>query len=151
MESEDVIRCMLLPLAEDWMLLPNVTVAEIIAFVEPETKSENNNIIGVIDWRGASVPIISFEKSCGLALKDNNIRDRIAILYHPDGDVDQPYMGVKLTDIPKSYRAKIKGLVEEEINIERSELIANQLSDDGMRIFIPNLDAMFQLLSEVPR
>ncbi len=147
MDSEEVIRCMLLPLADDWLLLPNVTVAEIIGFYEPTDQNKKDDLLGYIDWRGVSVPIISFEKSCGLASKEDSIRDRIAILYHPEGDVNLPYLGVKLIDIPKSFRATLNGLVDEAISIERTGLISNQLRDDDKRIFIPNLDAMFGMLA----
>lgn len=147
MDSQnEVIRCMLLPLAEDALLLPNVSVAEVIAYVEPTNKTENNYVIGSIDWRGATVPIVSFESLCDLVNKENSIRDRIAIIYNPEGDVNKPYLGIKLVDIPKSFRAETDHLIEEAITIEQQEFITNQLIDDEKRIFIPNLDAMFEQL-----
>lgn len=142
----EVIRCMLLPLAEDALLLPNVSVAEVIAYVEPTNKIENNYVIGSIDWRGATVPIVSFENLCNLASKENSIRDRIAIIYNPDGDINKPYLGIKLVDIPKSFRAEADNLIEESITIEQEEYITNQLIGDEKRLFIPNLDAMFEQL-----
>ena len=144
--SDEIIRCMLLPLAEDYLLLPHVTVAEVIAYVEPDESSDENKVIGAINWRGVSVPIISFEKVCDLAVKENSIRDRIAILYHPNGDEDKPYLGVKLIDIPKSFRAEVNGLVDEKVTIKQSDYIYNQLSNEGRRLFIPNLEYMFEQL-----
>jgi len=147
MNTEDVIRCMLLPLAEDWLLLPNVTVAEVIAFVEPKQVSEDGILLGHIDWRGVNVPVMSFEDVCGLAKKENSIRDRLAILYNPEGDTKKPYIGIKLTDIPKSFRAEANNLIEENISIERTDLIVKQLSNDERRLFIPDMDAIFKTIS----
>jgi len=144
--TNEVIRCMLLPLAEDYALLPNVTVAEVITYVEPSNYSADKNVLGFIDWRGISVPIISFENICSLAKKESSIRDRIAILYHPDGDKTKPYLGIKLVDIPKSFRAESSSLVDEAINVEPSEFILNQMSHEERRLFIPNLDALFERL-----
>lgn len=146
MESSNVIRCMLLPLTNDWLLLPNVTVAEVIAYVEPKNLSDAEPVIGNIDWRGVIVPVVSFENTCGLESRENSLRDRIAILYNPQGDEKKPYLGVKLTDIPKSFRAEENLLVEETISIQRTDLILNEISDEGRRVFIPNLEAMFQTL-----
>ncbi len=143
MDTEDIIRCMLLPLAQDWLLLPNAAVAEIIAFVEP-TQCDSDLLIGFIDWRGVSVPIMSFEEVCGLAIKESSIRDRIAILYNPDGDEKKSYLGIKLIDIPMSFRAEKDKLVDEEILIDRAEFVVSQLNDDNRRLFIPNLDTIFK-------
>jgi len=146
MGSEEIIRCMLLPLADDWLLVPNVTVAEIIAFVEPKYSSEDDFLLGYMDWRGVKVPIIYFENICDLTKKENSIRDRIAILYHPDGDTKKPYIGVKLTDIPRSFRAEVNNLQEETISISRDDLIVKQITDDNRRLFIPDLDKIFKHL-----
>ncbi len=147
MENEETIRCMLLPLAEDWLLLPNATVAEVIAFVEPNQESDNDLLIGFIDWRGVTVPIMSFEEVCHLAIKENSIRDRLAIIYNPNGDEDNAYIGIKLTDIPRSFRAEKNNLVDETIDIEPSELVVSQLSDDNRRLFIPDLDVIFKKIA----
>ena len=147
MDTEEIIRCMILPLADDWLLLPNVTVAEIIAFVEPKYPSDDDFLLGYMDWRGVKVPIIYFEDVCDLTKKENSIRDRIAILYHPDGDTENSYVGIKLTDIPRSFRAEVNNLEEEPISIERSDLVVKQIQDDNRRFFIPNLDAIFKQLA----
>jgi len=143
MDKSESIRCMLLPLAEDWLLLPNVTVAEVISYVEPETKGSDDFNLGKIDWRGVKVPILSFEKICDLEVAENTMRNRIAILYHPEGNEDKPYVGVKLKDIPKSFIADTENLVDEPISIEKADSVLNQLSNEGKRVFIPDLDKLF--------
>ncbi len=147
MSKVENIRCMLLPLAQDWLLLPNVAVAEVIAYVESSSISSEYDILGEIDWRGVTVPILSFERLCKLDEQDNSIRDRIAILYHPDGDKQKPYLGVKLSDIPRSFLADVDSLVDEEITLNQKEYVLNQLTHDGDRIFIPNLDELFKSLA----
>lgn len=147
--NDELISCILLPLSDDYLLLPNVAVAEVIAYIEPSDANSENSMIGFINWRGVSVPIICFEKASGLANKENkenSIRERIAILYNPDGDENKPYVGVKLLDNPKSFRAEVDSLVDETITVDDPSYISNQLSDAGRRLFIPNLDAMFERL-----
>lgn len=148
MQENEAIRCMKLPLAEDWLLLPNVSVAEVIAFVEPKelNQDEASCLIGNIDWRGVSVPVLSFEKACLLTEKEDSIRDRIAIIYNPNGDEKKPYVGVKLIDIPRSFRAETDNLIEEEISPEQKQLIKFQLSFEEQRLFVPDLDALFDQL-----
>jgi len=148
MSKVENIRCMLLPLAQDRLLLPNVAVAEVIAYVEPSsTASGESETLGEIDWRGVKVPILSFERLCQLDEAENSLRDRIAILYHPEGDENKPYLGVKLKDIPRSFLADANDLQDEVITINQAEYILNQLSHEGERVFIPNLDKLFNHLA----
>src|SRR5690554_7289391 len=61
-EQTDGISSLLLPLKEKQLLLPNVSVAEIIPFSQLlTTASPAKWILGQVSWRGLSVPVVCYE------------------------------------------------------------------------------------------
>ncbi|MBL7003656.1 MAG: chemotaxis protein CheW [Gammaproteobacteria bacterium] len=148
MQENDVIRCMQLPLFDHWLLLPNAAIAEVISYADFSdiSMSGDSVILGDIDWRGIKVPTLSFEMAVGLDKPESTSKDRIAIIYNPAGGDKNAYIGVRLTDIPRSFRAETESLANEEIQLEDKTLVKFQISHQEQQLFIPNLDALFQLL-----
>src|SRR5690606_40453141 len=82
---------LLLPLADRTLLLPNVAVAELIAYQTPQEIAHAPDwLLGRIIWRDLSLPLVSFERSeehtselqsrenlvCRLLLEKKNITGR---------------------------------------------------------------------------
>lgn len=146
MQEHQIIRCMLLPLESGFLLLPNVSVAEVIAYVEPNKGTYQNEVLmGSIDWRGIIVPILSFEKACGIKSGEKSSRDRVAIIYNPNGDKDKPYLGVKLKDIPRAFNATAETL-EHDLKNESLQLVKYQITHNDERVLIPDIDGLFELI-----
>lgn len=145
MQENDVIRCMLLPLTADFLLLPNVAVAEVIAYVDPDNIDQKEVLLGRIDWRGVKVPIISFERACQLTESENSSRDRVAIVYQPDGNTEKPYLGIKLTDIPRAFNATTESFMHDKTDVN-SDFIKHQTTYNDKRVWIPDVEALFDLI-----
>ncbi len=61
-DTPDQIDCLLIPLKDKNLLLPNVSVAEIIPFSHLLTTASSVDwILGRIDWRGTPVPVLCYE------------------------------------------------------------------------------------------
>lgn len=62
-EALEVISSFYLPVTSGKLLLPNVSVAEVVDFQEPEQDEESNPdyYLGKIRWRGLLLPLLSFE------------------------------------------------------------------------------------------
>lgn len=147
MQEVEAIRCMQLPLLDDWLVLPNEAVAEVIAFIEPTViDREIQGCSGVVTWRGVNVPLLSYENLCGLAEPERSARDRIAIIYHPEGLKLKSYIAIKLTDIPKAYRAQAENFHTETVDLKNDRFVKYQLSLDEKRMFIPDIEALFDLI-----
>lgn len=149
-KQEPDIRCMQLPLANAWLLLPNAAVAEVIAYFDPESIHSNASIdgyLGHILWRGISVPLLSIEAISGLEAQEASAKDRIAIIYHPEGDESNPYLGLKLTSIPKAYKAIEKSVVQDEMDSGLNGLKYKIIINDEP-VYIPDLDHLFSHIAE---
>jgi len=83
------LTCLLLPLVDRYLLLPNVAIAELIDWQRGEPSSE--------------LPLISFEAACGGPLVIGE-RARIVILNTLSGDPRLKFIGLVVQGIPRSYR-----------------------------------------------
>ena len=97
-----VVRTQLLPLSDMNLVLPNTCIAEVINMqaIEPIKKSAEW-LLGMTSWRGIHVPVISFEKTNGVATLEDSKNTRIAILNSLGGDEDIPFYGVIVQGIPR--------------------------------------------------
>ncbi len=77
----DEIYCLLVPLADDRLLLPRSCVTEVINYQAP-TPMEGAPpwYLGTIAWGGRRVPLVSFEATCGKALPRTSGRTRIVVM-----------------------------------------------------------------------
>ena len=56
------VASLLLPLHDKQLILPNVTVAEIIPYRAPTSISDNADwLLGQLEWRNIHIPVISYE------------------------------------------------------------------------------------------
>lgn len=140
MPDQKTIRCIQLPLVGWQLILPNAAVAEIIGYSKPEQAGEGW-YKGLLNWRGALVPVISVEEMCQKSIPETGARTRIAILYNLMKDEKLPYIGIILQDIPRAYLAEedrmqsLTSSTECEYLYGRADMLLEPL-------MIPNLDAI---------
>jgi chemosensory pili system protein ChpC len=79
--TEDKVRSLWIPLREMNLLLPNVAVAEIGSYRAPEAQADMPEwFLGMVKWRGQSIPVISLEAVCGLDSPSNPVFSRLMIV-----------------------------------------------------------------------
>ena len=79
--TEDKVRSLWIPLREMNLLLPNVAVAEIGSYRAPEAQADMPEwFLGMVKWRGQSIPVISLEAVCGLGSPSNPVFSRLMIV-----------------------------------------------------------------------
>ena len=142
-EEADSIRCMQMPLMGMQMLLPNSAVAEIIGYDRALMQAgDSGPLLGHMSWRGVTVPVVSLEVLCGNPMEDPGGRSRVAIVYHPDGDHDLPYIGILLQDIPRAYLAESQRLLGkgEATDCPYLTFRIEAMIDDYV---LPDVDAIF--------
>src|SRR5690554_7410418 len=80
-EQTDGISSLLLPLKDKQLLLPNVSVAEIIPFSQLlTTASPAKWILGQLSWRRLSVPVVCYELINGKPAPERYTVARFAIV-----------------------------------------------------------------------
>ena len=136
------VPCLLLPFAECTLLVPTVTVAEIVSYSIPAPiEGAPSWLLGEFSWRDQSVPMLSFEQLNGDADPELSIHTRVAILNHTGLSQEVPFLAVATVGIPKLAR-----VTSEDISLLENEL-SNALekahvSLNGDNLIIPEISAL---------
>lgn len=96
------IRCVLVPVGNLRLLLPNATVAEVITLPTPEpVENAPDWLLGRIAWRGWRVPLVSFTKLAGAEEGDAGLSVRVAVLKALSGHAKLPFVAVVTQGFPR--------------------------------------------------
>jgi chemosensory pili system protein ChpC len=101
-KTDSVVRTQLVPLSDMQMVLPNTCIAEVIPYQQPEPVDNVPDwLLGMINWRGVVIPVISFEAVNGLEFHSDPKQNRIAVLNGIGGNTDLPFYGLVVQGIPR--------------------------------------------------
>ncbi|HFE32277.1 MAG TPA: chemotaxis protein CheW [Gammaproteobacteria bacterium] len=96
------VRSQLIPLADMRLLLPTTCIAEIVDWREPEAVDGAPAwLLGILEWRGLRIPLLSFEAANGRPRGEVSRRGRIAVLNGIGGDPELPFYAIQLQGIPR--------------------------------------------------
>lgn len=115
-EATDQIKCVLLAINEDSILLPNTALAEIVPIRNMiNVANKPNWMLGYLDWRGQPVPLVSFEAIGGVrmpSLASGNVR--AAIVYSISSESKYPFLSFLVQGEPKV------------VSLHASDVVANK-------------------------
>lgn len=160
MKSNAVIRSLFLPLMGDPLLMPSVVLAEVISYRIPEFISGAPSwLLGSIEWRGISVPVLSFEEFRGQELNDFNLSRsqigiRIAILNGITGNPRLPFLALRIQGIPRLVLVREKDLIiseEHDAHNETNYSMYLKVELLEQPAFIPDLEAIELLIVKYMR
>ncbi|MEX1032825.1 MAG: chemotaxis protein CheW [Cellvibrionaceae bacterium] len=138
------VASLLIPLADRQLLLPTVTVAEMVPYTKPERDPEAPDwYLGDIMWREARVPLVSYEVMCGEPMPSFNGKSRIAVLNNTGVDEKLPFLAIATQGIPRLSRVK----AEEIHELEGAKLALFDLmhvTHAGESVVIPDVAALEQ-------
>lgn len=96
------IRCVLVPVGSQRLLLPNATVAEVIGLPPVEPVAEAPAwLLGRVAWRGWRVPLLSFAALSGAVEDDAGEGRRVAVLKALGGHEGLPFIAVVTRGFPR--------------------------------------------------
>ncbi|HUO79334.1 MAG TPA: chemotaxis protein CheW [Steroidobacteraceae bacterium] len=73
---------LLVPLADERLIVPRSCVAEVVAWQEPAPMAGAPSwYVGTVTWSNREVPVISFEGTLGRAIPEASGRTRIVVLH----------------------------------------------------------------------
>ena len=97
------VRCLLIPVQKNTLLLPNVSVAEVVPYGEliPQANAKKWHL-GVLKWRQTSVPVISYER---MNTEEEAIRynrfSRLAVINSIMEHSKVPFWAMPIHGLPK--------------------------------------------------
>lgn len=103
-ETEELYS-LLIPLAEDRLIVPRACVAEVVRFSSPEKEAGAHDwMLGSVTWNGRPLPVISFEGALGKDVPAITGRTRIVVFYASTGQLKTGYFGVLTQGFPQLVR-----------------------------------------------
>lgn len=107
----DEVSCMLLPLKDKQLLVPNVSVAEIVPFSHLLTTASSQDwMLGRIQWRGITLPVVCYEMLNQQAAPAPNPNARFAIINGVCGHSELPFYALLIQGIPRQQRVQADSL-----------------------------------------
>ena len=117
--NSDEIRGVMIQVGDDRLLLPNATVAEVLAKVPVEPVEDAPDWLpGRIDWHGWQVPLVKFATLAGLQEDAAGRGNRVIVLKALGGDEALPYFGLLTASFPQL------------VSVPRDSLLADASEDD---------------------
>ena len=103
-ENEELYS-LLIPLAEDRLIVPRACVAEVVRFTAPEKEAGAHDwMMGVVTWNGRELPVVSFEGALGKEKPAATGRTRIVVFYASSGQLKSGFFGVLTQGFPQLVR-----------------------------------------------
>ena len=135
------IACLLTPVTGKLLLLPNVTIAEVVPAEQmlPAPAGAQAWHQGFVKWREIDVPVVAFE-----TLNDNQPPrelERIAIVSGISAQRELPYYGIVVQAIPRLAKVKIAELEDLE-GAATGPMEFLKVRYAGELAVIPDLDAI---------
>jgi chemosensory pili system protein ChpC len=105
------IAGLLIPLHEKQLLLPNVTVAEIIPYRIPTAISDHASwLLGQMEWRNINIPVLSYEILNGASIPPFE-GARLAVVNGTGANRTIPFYAILIQGIPKLTHVKEDDIV----------------------------------------
>ena len=96
---------LLVPLAEDRLIVPRACVVEVVRFTEPDTEAGAHKwMVGNVSWNGRELPVASFEGALGKDVPVATGRTRVVVFYATTGQLKSGYFGVLTQGFPQLVR-----------------------------------------------
>jgi len=138
--TDTELRTILAPLNEDYVMLPNSAVGEILNFSSPQPFKQGPAwLLGEIAWHGWQVPVINYER----LIRDNGIttitsKSRILIVKTLGESTQVNYIGLLIQGLPKLKKVSAGTLTETQTG-DLPETVFSRVSIDGLQAVIPEL------------
>jgi chemosensory pili system protein ChpC len=96
---------LLVPLADDRLIVPRACVVEVVRFTQPNTEAGAHSwMLGNVNWNGRELPVASFEGALGKEIPVATGRTRIVVFYATSGQLKTGYFGVLTQGFPQLVR-----------------------------------------------
>ncbi len=144
------VRCLTLPLHGMVMMLPNTVVAEVLDFRVIE-KAANLPawVLGMLSWRGRSVPVIAFEKLVGREMGMHSEETRLIVCNTMSGSTNVPFIALQIEGIPHLLQVDNSMLSYDTDAGQTEPAILANLRLQGESVIVPNLNVMEKMLERL--
>ncbi|MFT6028303.1 MAG: chemosensory pili system protein ChpC [Oleiphilaceae bacterium] len=140
-DTQNIIACLYLPVNQQQLLLPNVSVAEVVGYQAPETPRDKPDFfLGYVTWRGISIPLISYELANGQSSNKMATNAQIAVI-NSIGEHHEvlPFFAIPTQGIPRLVKVASDLIKPVKSQTKHKAEIAS-IKLDGEEAIIPDLN-----------
>ncbi|MCW8934822.1 MAG: chemotaxis protein CheW [Gammaproteobacteria bacterium] len=144
------IKCVILKINGDELLMPNAAVAEIVPIKNIiNVANKPGWMLGYLDWRGHSVPLISFEAMGNVrmpSLATGSVK--AAILFSIGEDSNLPFMSILMQDAPTVVNVKEEDIISNKEEITHPAIEDKVMMADGTYSIV-NIEKLESIVKQV--
>lgn len=146
--ATDELKCILLTLQSENVIVPNAAVAEIIPSRNvAEVADAPDWIMGKMQWRGYDVPLVSFE-AAGAAGGVISTSTQIAVFYTISENSDIPYIGLAISGVPHVSFFSRDQITEDPTAVGGHPMVIQKIRVNGAAASVLDLQSMEKMVRE---
>jgi chemosensory pili system protein ChpC len=150
--SDDVeqIRCVLLTINEDKLMVPNAALVEIVPVRNIiNVANKPRWMLGYLDWRGNSVPLVAFETMNGVRMPSLANHDvRAAVFYTVGNNKAIPFMSFLVQGAPQIVNITAVDIVPDPESVSHPA-VEKRVMVKGEHVSIVAMEALEDLIKSV--
>lgn len=146
----DEIKCVILKINGDELLMPNASVAEIVPIKNIiNVANKPGWMLGYLDWRGHSVPLVSFEAMGNVRMPSLATGAvKAAILFSIGEDSDFPFLSILMQDAPTVVNVKEEDIISNKEKITHPAIEDKVIMADGTYSVV-NIEKLESIVKQV--
>jgi len=141
--NNDEIRGVLIQSGPERVLLPNATVAEMMAKVQVQASAEGPDwLLGTLAWHGWDVPLVSFARLSGLGEESIGGNNKVVVLKALAGNAQRTYFALLTQSFPQLISVPRDGLLADASEETLPDSVHMRVLLGEQSALLPNLDAV---------
>jgi chemosensory pili system protein ChpC len=147
------LKCVILTMRKENVIMPNSLVAEIVSVKDVSEKSNTPDwYLGKMNWRGIDIPLLSFEAAAGDSAAKVNLNTQAVVFYavgNSDEISDTPYLALVMSGVPHvSVFGRDQIVTDTDANnANEHPMIAQKVRINGASVSVLDVDAMAEMVS----
>jgi len=144
-DDQSIIPSLYLPVSKQQLLLPNVSVAEVVSYQAPtNSPTTPDYFLGMIEWRGINIPVISYELANKEIPSKLTKNARIAVINTiGKHQASLPFFAIVTQGIPRLVKVQDDLIKSIEKNTGKADSIIVKV--DGEEAIIPDIEFLESL------
>ena len=139
-DTAQIIRGVLIQVADARLLLPNATIAEVLSYADPDrVENAPDWLLGRIRWRGWQLPLVSFSRFTGIADEQGGLGSKVIVLKALGGDQKHPFFALLTQGFPRLVTISDSSLVEDP-EAPLGEAVASAVRFQDEEALVPDMD-----------
>ena len=148
-DTDQELYSLLVPLADERLIIPRACVAEVVRFTAPEAREGSQNwMLGTINWSGRALPVIAFEGTLGKEVPATTGRTRVVVFHASTGNLKTGYFGIITQGFPQLVRVNREVLKLDSVEgwPEGAPVLCRVKMINEFPL-VPNLDAIEEMIA----